>query len=94
MSYLKNFSTKISPTERGFLVTYSDGPYSGTVEYAKYEMSNLMMKGKPVYLMVRADMGDVIEGIHQESPLSSEDFNSLNMEIRTHSRNLIDQLIG
>ena len=94
MSYLEKFSTKISPTDSGFIVTYSDGPYSGTVEYAKYNMTNLMMKGKPVYLMVRADMGDVIEGIHQKTPLSSEDFNSLNMEIRTHSRELIDQLLG
>jgi hypothetical protein len=51
------------------------------------------MKGKPVYLMTSSDMGDIIECVHQKSPLSSEDFTTMNMEIRTHSRNLIDEVI-
>jgi hypothetical protein len=65
---------------------YESGEFSGSVNYVDYRMDNLLMKGKPVYLMVHSDMGDIIELIHQRSPLSSDDFNELNMEIRNHSR--------
>lgn len=86
MSYLEGIETKVVPTEKGYDVVYSMGEYSGSVTYVNYTMTNLLMKGKPVYLMVNSDMGDIIEMIHQKSPLSSEDFNDINMEIRTHSR--------
>ena len=89
MEYLKWFKTDVSPTEKGYRVTYSHGEFSGTVDYMKYEMENRLMKGKDVFLMTHCDMGDVIEIIHQNKPLSSYDYNNLNMEIRTHSRKLV-----
>jgi hypothetical protein len=52
-------------------------------------MDNLLMRGKPVYLMVNSDMGDIIELIHSRVPLSGEDFNEINMEIRVHSRGVL-----
>ena len=87
MGYLDNIPTRIIPTEEGTIeVYYGEGEYTGSVTYVKYQMENLLMKGKPVYLMIHSDMGDIIELIHQRSPLSSDDFNDLNMEIRNHSR--------
>ena len=87
MGYLDNIPTRIIPTEEGTIeVYYGEGEYTGSVTYVNYQMENLLMKGKPVYLMVHSEMGDIIELIHQRSPLSSDDFNDLNMEIRNHSR--------
>ena len=90
MKYLKWFNTEVSPSEKGYRVTYIHGEYSGTVDYVKYIMENKVMKGKDVFLMVNSDMGDIIEIIHQHKTLSSEDYNELNMEIRTHSRELVE----
>ena len=90
MKYLNYFKTDVSPTENGYRVTYTNGEYSGTVDYVKYELETRVMKGKDIYLMVNSDMGDIIEIIHQHKPLSSEDYDDLNMEIRTNSRELVD----
>ena len=90
MKYLKYFKTDVSPTENGYRVTYIHEEYSGTVDYVKYELDTRLMKGKDIYLMTNSEMGDIIEIIHQHKPLSSEDYDDLNMEIRLHSKELVD----
>lgn len=94
MSYLSGIETRVVPTEEGYDVVYEGGEFSGTVKYVDYRMDNLLMKGKPVYLMVHSEMGDIIELIHQRSPLSSDDFNELNMEIRNHSREVLSKSLS
>jgi hypothetical protein len=94
MKYLEGFNVKVVPTEEGYNVVYESGEFSGCVKYVRYDMDNLLMRGKPVYLMVHSDMGDIIELIHQRSPLSSDDFNDLNMEIRNHSRGVLDGIVS
>ena len=94
MSYLSGIETRVVPTQEGYDVAYESGEFSGTVKYVDYKMENLLMKGKPVYLMVHSEMGDIIELIHQRSPLSSDDFNDLNMEIRNHSREFLLNQLG
>jgi hypothetical protein len=89
MKYLCDIDNRVIPTEKGYDVVYESGEFSGMVRYVSYRMDNLLMRGKPVYLMVHSDMGDIIELIHQRSPLSSDDFNDLNMEIRNHSRGIL-----
>jgi hypothetical protein len=89
MKYLNDIQTVVIPTEEGYNVIYSMGEYSGTVSYIRYEMDNLLMRNKPVFLMTTCDMGDIIEVIHQRTPLSSNDFNDLNMEIRNHSKEIL-----
>lgn len=91
MKYLNYFKTDVSPSEKGYRVTYTNGEYSGTVDYVKYELETRLMKGKDIFLMVNSDMGDIIELIHQHKPLSSEDYDDLNMEIRTNSRELVHE---
>jgi len=95
MSYLSGIETRVVPTEEGTIeIYYGEGEYTGSVTYVKYQMENLLMKGKPVYLMIHSDMGDIIELIHQRSPLSSDDFNDLNMEIRNHSREVLTKSLS
>lgn len=89
MKYLNDIQTVVIPTEEGYNVIYSIGEYSGTVSYIRYKMDNLLMRNKPVFLMTACDMGDIIEVIHQRTPLSSNDFNDLNMEIRNHSKEIV-----
>jgi hypothetical protein len=94
MKYLCDIDNRVVPTEEGYNVVYESGEFSGLVKYVDYRMDNLLMKGKPVYLMVHSDMGDIIELIHQRSPLSSDDFNELNMEIRNHSREVLTKSLS
>jgi len=91
MGYLDGIDVNVIPTDKGFDVVYNVGEYSGSVTYVKYEMNNLLMRNKPVYLMVTSDMGDIIEMIHQKSPLSSTDLNGLSMEIRNHSMGMVNK---
>jgi hypothetical protein len=94
MKYLCDIDNRVIPTEKGYDVVYESGEFSGSVKYVDYRMDNLLMRGKPVYLMVHSDMGDIIELIHQRSPLSSDDFNELNMEIRNHSREVLTKSLS
>jgi hypothetical protein len=89
MEYLVNIGNRVIPTEEGYDVVYESGEFSGSVKYVRYDMDNLVMRGKPVYLMVHSEMGDIIELIHRRRELCSDDFNDLNMEIRNHSRDLV-----
>ena len=56
-----------------------------------------IMKGtnKPInqrfYLLTRCEMGDVIEAVHNVSPLSSEDLVKMNLLIREHSLEVLNR---
>jgi hypothetical protein len=91
MGYLDGIDVNVIPTDKGYDVIYNVGEYSGSVTYVKYVMNNLLMRNKPVYLMVTSDMGDIIEVIHQRKPLSSTDLNGLSMEIRNHSMGMVNK---
>lgn len=93
MGYLNGIETRVVPTNEGYNVIYESGEFSGIVKYVNYKMSNLLMRNKPVYLMVHSDMGDIIELIHQRCSLNSDNFNDLNMEIRTHSKETLYKFI-
>jgi len=89
-SVLKKFSTVITESEGHYIVTYSHGLFEGTCKYVeKSGMSRL--QPQTVLLLTETDMGDVIEYIHKESPLSSEDHNDLQMYIRIHSLQTIQE---
>ena len=87
-SVLKKFSTGITKSEDHYIVTYSHGFFEGTCKYVeKSGMSRLQPQS--VLLLTETDMGDVIEYIHKEYPLSSDDHNDLQMYIREHSLQVI-----
>ena len=89
-SVLKKFSTGITKSENHYIVTYSHGFFEGTCKYVeKSGMSKIQPQS--IMLLMETDMGDVIEYIHKESPLSSEDHNDLQMCIREHSLQVIQE---
>ena len=83
-SVLKKFSTGITKSENHYIVTYSHGFFEGT---CKYVVKSGMSKIQPqsIMLLMETDMGDVIEYIHKKTPLTSDDFNEVQMGIREHS---------
>jgi hypothetical protein len=54
-------------------------------------------KNKPivqdVMLLVKSEMVDIIDEINSISPLNEDDFNSLQMEIRTSSRDVLKKYL-
>jgi hypothetical protein len=87
-SVLKKFSTVITESDGCYIVTYGHGLFEGTCKYVgKSGMSRLQPQS--VLLLTETDMGDVIEYIHKEYPLSSDDHNDLQMYIREHSLRVI-----
>jgi hypothetical protein len=54
-------------------------------------------KSKPivqdVMLLVKSEMVDIIDEINSMSPLNEDDFNSLQMEIRTSSRDVLKKYL-
>jgi hypothetical protein len=67
-------------------VLYQYQSFSGSCTYQEHHMKGT---NKPIhqrfFLLTDCEMGDVIEYIHKTSPLSSEDFNRVNLLIREHS---------
>lgn len=84
--YLSDFNRRLSHEGDKVRVIYENGSYSGWCEYTMYKTVG---KSKPIkqdiWLLINTDMGDVIEYLHKKTPLSSEDFNEVNMLIRTDS---------
>ena len=92
-SVLKKFSTVITESEGHYIVTYSHGLFEGTCKYVgKSGMSRL--QPKTIMLLTETDMGDIIEYIHKESPLTSEDHNDLQMYIREHSLGVLNTYVN
>jgi hypothetical protein len=83
---LEDFITTVSKVNEEYVVKYSKGEFTGE---CRYKMMELMGTNKPIrqtpMLLTHCNMGDIIEKIHLEHTLSSEDFHSLSMEIREHS---------
>ena len=76
-----------------YKVIYQEGEYSGECIYRK-----VIMKGqsKPIVqeplVLIRVDMGDIIEYIHSNSPLSDDDLMKVDKLIRDHSLSKVQDL--
>ena len=91
-SVLNKFSTRVTEDNNNYIVTYEKDMFKGGCKYVgKSGMSKL--QPRQILLMTETDMGDVIEFLHKESPLSSEDHNDLQMYIREHSLNVVTQYL-
>lgn len=77
-----------------YKVLYKEGEFSGECVYRKVSMKGI---NKPllqeVLVLLRVDMGDIIEYIHKKTPLCSDNFNDINMEIRTDSRERVNKYL-
>lgn len=88
--YLNDIPTRVEGKDKSFKVIYEIGNYSGWCEYSLYENVG---KTKPIkqknWLLINSDMGDILEYVHKKTPLSSSDFNGVNMTIREHSLSVL-----
>ena len=80
---INKFSTTISENNGTIKVNYFNGPLTGYCEYVLMEINNRLKQ--KAWVMINTDMGDVIEYIHTNSPLNSEDLQDVNKLIRDHS---------
>lgn len=91
---LNNFSTEVVKHGDKYIVNYSYEQYTGVCEYNHI---NFPGQRKPmnqrVLLLTECEMGDIIEKINIDSPLSSEDLTRMNMEIREHSLQCVEEYI-
>jgi hypothetical protein len=83
---LEDYKTSIEKNENIYKVYYEKNDYKGTCEYREL---NLNGNKKPIsqrcLLLTHCEMGDIIEDIHNNQKLSSEDFHDVSMDIRNHS---------
>jgi hypothetical protein len=73
-------------------VIYSYGNFSGVCEYELYRPGNRIKQ--EVLLLSNVDMGDIIEKIHMDSPLSENDLTDMSMSIRNHSLKCVEDFIS
>ena len=84
MEILNDFNIEIVNESPIYKVVYSLENYSGTCVYTESSPLSKLQSGN-IYLLTHSDMGDVIEYIHKKTPLTSDDFNEVQMGIREHS---------
>jgi hypothetical protein len=80
---IDKFETTLSENNGSLMVHYRHDTLTGYCEYRIVEVNNRFKQ--KAWILVNTDMGDVIEYIHSNSPLSSEDFTDVNKLIRDHS---------
>jgi hypothetical protein len=90
--YLNDFNTEVRQNDTKFSVTYSYGNFSGTCEYELFKSGKRIKQ--EVLLLTNVDMGDIIEKIHMDSPLSENDLTDMSMNIRNHSLKCVEDFIS
>jgi hypothetical protein len=80
---INKFETSVSENNGSIMVNYKHDILTGFCEYRIVEVNNRFKQ--KAWLLVNTDMGDVIEYIHSNSPLSDKDLQDVNKLIRDHS---------
>ena len=80
---IDKFETTLSENNGSIMVNYKHDILTGFCEYRIVEVNNRFKQ--KAWLLVNTDMGDVIEYIHSNSPLSDKDLQDVNKLIRDHS---------
>lgn len=87
---INNFETTLSENNGSIMVNYFNGPLTGYCEYRLVEVNNRIKQ--KAWVLINTDMGDVIEYIHSNSPLSDDDLQDVNKLIRDHSLKRVQDL--
>ena len=92
---LNNILTSVSKVDDTYVVNYEDGDFKGECKYKMLEMggNKKPIKQSPL-LMVHCSMGDIIERVHVNTPLTSEDFQNISMDIRNHSLSKVEEFLN
>ena len=87
---INKFETTISENNGSIMINYFNGPLTGYCEYRLIEVNNRFKQ--KAWILINTDMGDVIEFIHSNSPLSDDDLKDVNKLIRDHSLQAVQNL--
>ena len=87
---IDKFETTLSENNGSIMVNYRHDTLTGYCEYRIVEVNNRFKQ--KAWLLINTDMGDVIEYIHSNSPLSSEDLSDVNKLLRDHSLKRVQDL--
>ena len=87
---INKFETTISENNGSIMVNYFNGPLTGYCEYRIIEVNNRFKQ--KAWVLINTDMGDVIEFIHSNDPLSDEKLQEVNKLIRDHSLQVVQDL--
>jgi len=87
---INKFETSVSENNGSLMVNYKHDVLTGFCEYRIVEVNNRFKQ--KAWLLVNTDMGDVIEYIHSNSPLSDKDLQDVNKLIRDHSLSKVQDL--
>jgi hypothetical protein len=90
IALIDKFDTTITENNGTITVHYKYDTLSGTCEYRIVEVNNRFKQ--KAWLMINSDMGDVIEYIHSNSPLKSEDLIDVSKLIRDHSLSRVKKI--
>jgi len=80
---INKFETSVSENNGSIMVNYKHDILTGFCEYRIVEVNNRFKQ--KAWLLINTDMGDVIEYIHSNSPLSDKDLPDVYKLIRDHS---------
>ena len=80
---IDKFETTLSENNGTITVNYRHDILSGYCEYRIMEINNRFKQ--KAWVLINTDMGDVIEYIHSNSPLSDNDLMVVDKLIRDHS---------
>jgi hypothetical protein len=87
---IDKFETTLSENNGSIMVNYKHDILTGYCEYRIVEVNNRFKQ--KAWILVNTDMGDVIEYIHSNSPLSDKDLQDVNKLIRDHSLSRVQDL--
>jgi hypothetical protein len=87
---IDKFETTLSENNGSLMVNYRHDILTGYCEYRIVEVNNRFKQR--AWVLINTDMGDVIEYIHSNSPLSDDDLMKVDKLIRDHSLSKVQTL--
>ena len=87
---IDKFETTLSENNGSLMVNYRHDILTGYCEYRIIEVNNRFKQR--AWVLINTDMGDVIEYIHSNSPLSDDDLLKVDKLIRDHSLSKVQGL--
>jgi len=87
---INNFETTLSENNGSLMVNYKHDILTGYCEYRIVEVNNRFKQR--AWVLINTDMGDIIEYIHSNSPLSDDDLMKVDKLIRDHSLSKVQDL--
>ena len=90
VNLIDKFETTLSENNGSLMVNYRHDILTGYCEYRIIEVNNRFKQR--AWVLINTDMGDIIEYIHSNSPLSDDDLMKVDKLIRDHSLSKVQDL--